>query len=116
MKSVKLQDYYLPVYTATDEIELINDEDKSDKIIQVVGETVNKVNKASVESIKNYKLKPVEKTDASNGNGLAIALIAIVATIVIIWIFFKDKIMEMLGGNESFVSGYNPDGTKIIRG
>ncbi len=111
VKSLKSQDHYLPVYTAESEITPVEEDHTIDNDLQIIGETINKVNKSSSDAIKHYKPKETEKTDASSGNGLAIALIAIVATIVIVWMLFGDRIMNMLNGGIGNVPAFSLDGT-----
>lgn len=110
VKSVKSQDHYLPVYTTESEITPIEEDHTIDNDVQIIGETIDKVNEVSLQAIKNYKPKQAEKTEAIS-NGLAIALIAILATIVIIWMLFGDRIMNMLNGGIGNVPAFSLDGT-----
>ena len=95
----KSYENYKTVQTAQNVIEPEPEEDERfNTDLQIIGNTVEKVNKASSDAIKKYKPKEeTENSEAKHSNSLAIALIAIFATGVIIWIFFKDKIMEILG-------------------
>ena len=105
----------MPVYTATETIEPA-EEDRGDKALEIIGESVKKANKAAIEAFRKYKPKKAKTEDTDDThkiNGLAIALVSILITAILIWVFFKDKIMGMLGWNESY-AGFN--GTKIIRG
>lgn len=111
---------YKTVQTAQNVIEPEPEEDERfNTDLQIIGNTVEKVNKASSDAIKKYKPKEeTENSEAKHSNGLAIALIAILATGILIWLFFGERIKEMLGidGNAGdLATGWNPDGTKIIR-
>lgn len=121
-------DMYNTVYTAVKDIEPeMSKKSKIDNTLQIIGDSAKNLQKASDEIVKNVNISKIKKgikkdanelendvntIDGKKKNDMVIVAVAIIVSIVIVWILFKDKIMEFLDGNKGF-NPANMDNTKI---
>ena len=119
-------DYYKTVYMG-DEIIPENTNSKIDNTLQIIGDSAKNLQKASDEITRNVNISKIKKgvkkdvnelendvntIDGKKKNDMVIVAVAIIVSIVIVWVLFKDKILEFLDGNKGF-NPANMDNTKI---
>lgn len=118
-------DMYNTVYTAVKDIEPeIAKSDKVDNAIQIIADGAKSfkkgsdaVNKQINSGMLRKEVKHISQdvNDAvdtkKKSDSMLIVAVAIIASIVIIWVLFKDKITEIISGNN--FNPANMDNTKI---